>query len=97
MARVEKYQETPPDGGVIVHQSAPFPIIMGFPHLSKGLDGFLIGDLDRTAREVAESLAAPVEIDLTMPVDLGLSPPPRHRRVPNHGNDPPELPEAGIS
>ena len=73
MARVEKYQETPPDDGVIVHQSVPpIPLMMGFPHLSKGLDGFLIGDLDRTAREVAESMAAPVEIDLAMPVDLGL-------------------------
>ena len=72
MARVEKYQETPPDDGVIVHQSVPpIPLMMGFMDFliyQKGRGGFLIGDLDRMAREVAES----VEIDLAMPVDLGL-------------------------
>ena len=76
MARVEKYQETPPDDGVIVHQSVPpIPVIMGFMDFliyQKAPDLDLAGNLDRMAREVAESMAAPVEIDLAMPVDLGL-------------------------
>lgn len=38
-----------------------------FPTLSKAPDLDLTGDLDRMAREVAELLAAPVDLDLSPP------------------------------
>ena len=71
MARVEKYQETPPDDGVIVHQSVPpIPVIMGFMDFliyQKAPDLDLAGNLDRMAREVAELMATPLEIDFNLP------------------------------
>ena len=43
-----------------------FPYGGTFPDLSKTLDLDLAGDLDRMARVVAELLAAPVDLDLSL-------------------------------
>lgn len=41
----------------------------GFPDLSKAPDLDLTGGFDRMAREVAELLAAPMNLDLSLPTD----------------------------
>ena len=41
-----------------------FPVIMGFPDLSKAPDLDLAGNLDRMARAVAELMATPLEVNL---------------------------------
>lgn len=41
----------------------------GFPDLSKAPDLDLDGDFDRMAREVAELMAAPMDLDLSLPTD----------------------------
>lgn len=51
-----------------------FPVIMGFPDLSKAPDLDLAGDLDRMARVVSESMAAPIDFDLDGGFDRDLGP-----------------------
>lgn len=46
-----------------------FPEAGTFSDLSKAPDLDLAGDLDRMAREVAALLAAPVDLDLSLPAD----------------------------